>query len=88
MRLEREMVVAEVNATGKRYCTNCNSTRPAEGGVWKILNNGRNRRWKCQSCYEKNIARAASTAEDGSMDGGVTAKDQTLQAGSAKTTGQ
>lgn len=35
---------------GVRYCTNCASTQPVEGGKWIIYSNGLRRRWKCARC--------------------------------------
>jgi hypothetical protein len=35
---------------GVRFCTNCNATRPKEGGVWVVYQNGLRRRWKCGTC--------------------------------------
>ena len=37
---------------GVRYCTNCASTQPVEGGKWTIYNNGLRRRWKCAKCIK------------------------------------
>ena len=38
---------------GVRYCTNCMSTRPVEGGKYIVYANGLRRRWKCGSCTNK-----------------------------------
>jgi len=37
---------------GLRFCTQCNLTRPVEGGKIFPLPNGRTR-WKCASCTKK-----------------------------------
>ena len=49
----KELTEKVENLLGTRYCSNCLHTRPIEGGKWLTLNNGRNRRWKCQSCTER-----------------------------------
>lgn len=50
---------AEVTITGTRFCTNCRMHQRVDGGLWKISNNGMNRRWKCRSCLETTKTRAA-----------------------------
>lgn len=40
---------AIAKATGLRFCTKCNMSRPAEGGRIRPINNGRTR-WECASC--------------------------------------
>lgn len=41
---------ATENATNTRFCSNCNMTRNAQGGTWKIIQGGLRRRWKCEEC--------------------------------------
>jgi hypothetical protein len=45
--------------TGQRFCTHCRMNQRAEGGAWKVTNNGKSRRWKCQLCVSKNNHAAA-----------------------------
>ena len=54
---------AATSITGQRFCTNCRMNQRAEGGLWKTVNNGRNRRWKCQLCVDSQIRAAASNAD-------------------------
>jgi hypothetical protein len=42
---------AEYGITGKRFCTSCQTMRPAEYG--KIINTGKITRWKCTACLER-----------------------------------
>jgi transposase-like protein len=37
---------------GVKFCTQCNLTRPVEGGKVFTLVNGRTR-WKCATCFKK-----------------------------------
>jgi hypothetical protein len=37
--------------TGKRFCTSCQTMRPAEYG--KMVTTGKINRWKCTPCIEK-----------------------------------
>ncbi len=60
---------AATSITGELFCRSCNANRKViNGGVWILTNNGRNRRWKCQSCVNAAKTRAAaltaSTSED------------------------
>jgi len=41
----------DVTATGKRYCTSCQTMRPAEYG--KMITNNKITRWKCTACFER-----------------------------------
>ncbi len=40
---------AIAKATGMRFCTKCNLTRPTEGGKTVLIANKRTR-WECASC--------------------------------------
>ena len=47
---------AEINLTGKRYCTNCQVMRPAEYG--SMIKAGKTNRWRCTACLERtNVPR-------------------------------
>lgn len=48
-----------------RFCTNHQGmTKVGKGGMWKVINKGRQRRWMCDACYsrllEKRNAKANS----------------------------
>lgn len=47
---------------GTRWCSHCRDRRPSEGGIWKVINGGKNRRWQCASCVENQKKRAARGA--------------------------
>jgi len=49
----KKMREAEINLTGKRFCSSCQTMQPAALG--KMLE-GKIRRWKCGSCLA-NISR-------------------------------
>jgi len=34
-----------------KWCTQCRVTQPARGGIYRIINKGRNKRWLCAGCY-------------------------------------
>jgi hypothetical protein len=40
---------------GNRFCSNCTTEKNSEGGYWKIIANGKNRRWLCSSCMAKKL---------------------------------
>jgi ribosomal protein L37AE/L43A len=49
----KKMREAEINLTGKRFCSSCQTMQPASLG--KMIE-GKIRRWKCGSCLA-NISR-------------------------------
>jgi hypothetical protein len=54
-RIDRELINATqaiAKNLGVKFCTQCNLTRPVEGGKVKVLINGRTR-WKCSTCAAK-----------------------------------
>jgi hypothetical protein len=54
--MSKALLNAEINVTGKRYCTSCQVMRPAEYG--KMIKAGKITRWKCTACFERiNIPR-------------------------------
>ena len=56
--MSKILLNAEINLTGKRYCTSCQVMRPAEYG--KMIKAGKITRWKCTACFERiNIPRYA-----------------------------
>ena len=42
---------AEITLTGKRYCTSCQTMRPAEYG--EMIRTGKINRWKCTACLNR-----------------------------------
>ena len=47
----------------KRFCTSCQTMRPAEYG--KMITSGKITRWKCTACFERiNIPRYKSKKEN------------------------
>ena len=50
-----EFEPAKKSPAGNRYCSNCRATRNSEDGYWKIIMNGRNRRWVCSECMNKKL---------------------------------
>lgn len=55
---------AEHGITGKRFCTSCQTMRPAEYGKMLI---GKINRWKCIACLEK-ISKAKYSKNKGEGD--------------------
>jgi hypothetical protein len=51
--LQKHVTRKAEEITGRQWCSHCQMTRPKEGGEWKILEGGKRRRWKCQSCVIK-----------------------------------
>lgn len=41
----------------KRFCSSCQTRKPAEKGSFKTSRDGRHRRWICVDCLAKKIAR-------------------------------
>jgi len=41
---------AEVSPNGVRFCSSCQSSQHSAGGVWVVINKGKNRRWRCVTC--------------------------------------
>lgn len=60
--MSKQATMAAAKVTGQMYCTNCASIRPKEGGIWKIMDNGRRRRFKCGQCVENQKARTFAAA--------------------------
>jgi hypothetical protein len=50
-----EFEPAKQSPAGDRYCSNCSLTKNSQGGYWKIIANGKNRRWLCSSCMNKKL---------------------------------
>lgn len=46
--------------TGTRFCSTCQSVRPAEGGKWSLDKFGNRRRWRCEACLQRMRTRAPS----------------------------
>jgi hypothetical protein len=62
--MSKVLLNAEINITGKRYCTSCQVMRPAEYG--KMITSGKITRWKCTACFErKNIPRYGKKKGEG-----------------------
>jgi hypothetical protein len=62
--MSKILLNAEINLTGKRYCTSCQVMRPAEYG--KMITSGKITRWKCTACSERiNIPRYAKKKGEG-----------------------
>jgi hypothetical protein len=62
--MSKILLNAEINLTGKRYCTSCQVMRPAEYG--KMIKAGKITRWKCTACFERiNIPRYAKKKGEG-----------------------
>ncbi len=40
-----------------RFCTNCQQEKKVDNGVFKVFNNGMNRRWKCGACVQMESIR-------------------------------
>jgi hypothetical protein len=62
--LSKAATQAAAKVTGQLYCTNCASLRPKEGGIWKIMQNGTRRRFKCAQCVENQKNRTAAAASN------------------------
>jgi molybdenum cofactor biosynthesis enzyme MoaA len=60
--MSKKATQAVEKATGKLFCTNCNEMRLKQGGVWKIMQNGTRRRFKCAQCVENQKNRTAAAA--------------------------
>lgn len=60
--LQKHVTRKAEEITGRQWCSHCQMTRPKEGGEWKILEGGKRRRWKCQSCVTAQKERAARIA--------------------------
>lgn len=56
----KKMREAELNLTGKRFCSSCQTMQPAEQG--KMLE-GKVRRWKCNTCLAKASKRLYKSKE-------------------------
>lgn len=48
--LKKQYEPADPSPAGTRFCTNCNLQRNSIGGYWKIIMNGKQRRWICKQC--------------------------------------
>lgn len=59
----RQVIKADRTISGQMFCSHCQARRPSAGGIWKIVNNGKNRRWKCSDCVARAKARAAGDGE-------------------------
>ena len=57
---------AAENVAGIRFCTNCNQNKKSLGGYWKIVLNGKNRRWICINCAEKRIGKSKEALQQSS----------------------
>lgn len=51
-KINKHVTAKLAELVGERYCSNCATQRPKEGGVWQTYNNGLNRRWKCAQCVQ------------------------------------
>lgn len=60
--LQKHVTKRVEELTGRIWCSNCQSTRPKEGGIWKILSDGKRRRFKCLQCQENHKRRTAEAA--------------------------
>jgi hypothetical protein len=60
--LSKAATKAAERVTGQLFCTNCASVRPKEGGIWKIMNGGTRRRFKCAQCVENQRQRTLAAA--------------------------
>jgi len=49
----KNMTQVVESITGKRWCSNCQHSQVAKGGVWKVTNNNQRQRWICQLCVTK-----------------------------------
>jgi hypothetical protein len=61
--LYQHVTKREEELLGTRWCSHCRHRRQAAGGVWKLLNQGKNRRWQCATCVENQKGRAVPTAK-------------------------
>lgn len=59
----KKAVKADREITGTMFCTHCQLRRSQEGGQWKLVNAGKNRRWKCAECVARAKARAEGRVE-------------------------
>jgi hypothetical protein len=46
----KHLTEAAAGATGKRFCSHCQQHKQSIGGFWRLMNNGKNRRWLCSAC--------------------------------------
>lgn len=63
-KLHSKAVRATIEITGKQFCTNCRAEQDRKGGVWIVSKNKLNRRWKCQACHHRALARSAGIQKD------------------------
>lgn len=62
--LQKYVTKKTIEITGRQWCSHCQMTRPKDGGIWKTIDGGKRRRWKCLQCVEahkKRMAERAST---------------------------
>lgn len=60
-KLQSKAIKAAIEITGKQFCTNCRVEQDKRGGAWIVSKNRLNRRWKCQACHQRALARVAGT---------------------------
>lgn len=51
---------AEHTITGKRWCSQCQTSKETVGGNYKESDGGRRRRWECMSCSVNRAKRERS----------------------------
>ena len=50
MSLTKEVAVAAEKLTQRRWCSHCQAHKPPAGGVYILMNKGKQKRWKCAVC--------------------------------------
>lgn len=56
-RQQTEFLRAAENITGTRFCTQCKSYPPKDGGKWIPISGGLRQRWKCAGCLKRQKER-------------------------------
>ena len=50
MTLAKEVADATEKLTQRKWCSNCQAYKNTAGGVYILMNKGKQRRWKCAAC--------------------------------------
>ena len=48
----------EFSINGCRWCSSCSHNKSVVGGAYKIIRQGKNRRWLCEDCLNNTKERA------------------------------
>ena len=50
MSLTKEVTAAAEKLTQRKWCSHCQAHKNTAGGVYILMNKGKQRRWKCAAC--------------------------------------